>query len=70
MQQVKKKDRSFVTKVMKATMEFGKRCPTCGEVMKPVRLITSQKNDRTQAWRFRASTVMTCKCNSREVFGA
>lgn len=64
-----KKERSFVTKVMKATMEFGKKCPECGEVMKPVRVISSERSPRTGAWRFNTTTVMACKCNSKEVFG-
>ncbi len=65
----RKKERSFVTKLMKATMEFGKHCPECGEVLKPVMVITSERSPRTGAWRFNTSTVMTCKCNSKEVFG-
>ena len=64
-----KKERTFVDKIRKQQMDFYKHCPVCGEPLKPVKVVASERSPRTGAWRFNTSIVMVCKCNSAEVFG-
>ncbi|MCR4437858.1 MAG: hypothetical protein QHJ34_02290 [bacterium] len=63
------KDRSFATKVAKAKMEFGKRCPKCGELLVPHVLVVSEQRGRSGAWRFTERVVGVCKCTQKEVLG-
>jgi len=63
------KDRSFATKVAKAKMEFGKRCPKCGELMVPHVVVTSEQRGRRGAWRFSERVVQLCQCTQKEVLG-
>ncbi|MGQ9561502.1 MAG: hypothetical protein ACUVTG_07830 [Candidatus Oleimicrobiaceae bacterium] len=63
------KDRSFATKVAKAKMEFGKRCPKCGELMVPHVVVKSEQRGQNGAWRFSKRMVPLCKCTEKEVLG-
>ena len=64
------KDRSFASKVSKAHGDTGaNHCPKCGEIVTPVRLVTSEKKQSSGAWRFSERLVKVCKCNEKEVYG-
>ena len=62
------KDRSFLSKVAKAA-GHGQKCPTCGETISTVQVITSVKNEEKDSWRFNENFVAVCKCNEKEVYG-
>lgn len=64
-----KKDRSFASKVAKASRQFGKHCSQCGEQYKFVKVITSVKHPVKDSWRFVSKNVQVCKCNEKDVIG-
>ncbi|OQX83001.1 hypothetical protein B6D60_11245 [candidate division KSB1 bacterium 4484_87] len=61
------KERSFLSKVSKAA-GHGQKCPTCGEAISTVKVISSIKNDEKGSWRFKENFVAVCKCNEQEVY--
>lgn len=64
------KDQSFAAKVAKATAEAqGDHCVTCGELLSTVKLVTSEKSDVKNSWKFNQKFVQVCKCNHAEVYG-
>lgn len=63
------KDRSFAAKVSKATSHGGNQCPECGETYSTVKIVTSEKQESSGAWKFNQRLVRTCKCNEKEVYG-
>jgi len=64
------KDQSFAAKVAKATAgKSGSTCPECGEVYNSVKLITSEKSEANNSWKFNQRLLQVCKCNEAEVYG-
>ena len=63
------KDRTFASKMSKAHSDSGNHCPKCGELLTPVKLISSEHSKRRNAWRFNERMVSVCKCNEKEVYG-
>ena len=61
------KAKSFADKVNKGTHDYTTHCPECGESYTTIKLITSEKSDKTQAWRFNQRFVGLCKCNENEI---
>ena len=61
------KDRSFAAKVAKATIESNK-CPVCGEIKNVIMVVSSDKNENKDSWRFKEKFVAVCKCNEKEVY--
>ncbi len=57
------KSKSFADKMAKATTDFSKHCPTCGEAYQTVKFISSEKSEKTGAIRFNQRFVGVCKCN-------
>lgn len=64
-----KKDRSFAAKVAKSAIadQFKKHCPTCGDALSFVKLVTSEKSE-IGSWKFKEKFVGVCKCNQKEVY--
>lgn len=63
------KKRSFADKVAKSMESHGETCPTCGETIKPILVVTPTPSERTGALRFRQNYVGVCSCNKKEVMG-
>jgi hypothetical protein len=64
-----KKGKSFADKVAKSLEQHGEICPTCGETIKPVMVVSPIVSERSGAFRFRRKLVGVCSCNSKEVLG-
>jgi len=63
------KVKSFADKVAKSTEDFSTHCSKCGESIQPVMLVSSEKSEKTGAWRFNQRFVGMCKCNEKELQG-
>jgi hypothetical protein len=60
---VARKDRSFAAKVAHARERSeGKKCPVCGTVVKPCRVVVSQRKPATGSWGFAERIISLCKC--------
>lgn len=59
------KAKSFADKMHKTAQVA--QCPQCGEAYNTVKLIRSEKSDKTEAWRFKEQFVSVCKCNAESV---
>ncbi|RLE46910.1 hypothetical protein DRJ25_03495 [Candidatus Woesearchaeota archaeon] len=60
---------SFADKLNKATTDFSTHCPVCGEAISYVKLVYSEKSEKTGAIRFNQKMVGICKCNEKEITG-
>jgi len=60
---------SFADKLNKATSDFSKHCPVCGEAISYIKLVTSERSDKSSAWRFNQKMVGICKCNEKDILG-
>lgn len=63
------KVKSFADKVNRANMDFSKHCPKCGESLQSVMFVSSEKSEKTDAWRFNQRFVGVCKCNEHDLVG-
>ncbi|HDQ45303.1 MAG TPA: hypothetical protein ENN17_07400 [bacterium] len=63
------KTKTFADKLQKATHDYTTHCPECGESFVMVKLIRSEKSEKTEAWRFRKQFVGICKCNTEKITG-
>lgn len=63
------KAKTFADKLSKSKQDFTTHCPTCGESISTVKLIVSEKSEKTGAWRFNQNFVGICKCNEKEITG-
>ncbi|MBN2103374.1 hypothetical protein JW835_04960 [bacterium] len=63
------KIKSFADKVAKSATDFTSHCPKCGESIQSVMLVSSEKSEKTGAWRFNQRFVGMCKCNEKELQG-
>jgi len=61
------KDKSFAAKMEKGAKVDGK-CPECGEVKSSALLVSSEKNEMKNSWKFKEKMVQICKCNENEVY--
>ncbi len=61
------KDRSFQTKVAKAQSGPINACPVCKEARVTYYVVRSEKNSKTNGWRFRDVHLQVCKCNEKEL---
>ena len=48
--------------------KVGLICPVCESSITYMRVINTEKSDKTEAWRFNQNHVAVCKCNEKEVF--
>jgi len=63
------KSKSFADKLAKSSLDYTKHCPTCGESISTIKLVTSERSEKTGAWRFNQKFVGICKCNEKEIAG-
>ena len=63
------KIKSFADKMAKAAHDYTTHCPKCGESISTVKLITSERSQKTGAWRFNQRFVGVCKCNENDITG-
>lgn len=56
------KAKSFADKMAKSAQDFTTHCPICGESITVVKRITSEKSEKTGAWRFNQKFIGLCKC--------
>lgn len=63
------KVKSFADKVAKSSMDFRSHCSECGEALQSVKLVTSEKSEKTGDWKFNQRFVGMCKCNENELKG-
>jgi len=62
------KTTSFAEKAAKAMAgKRGSECPTCGEVMQNVLVISAEKSGKT-SYKYNQHFVKVCKCNEKEVY--
>jgi hypothetical protein len=61
------KSKSFVDKLQKSAHDYTTHCPKCGESYSNIQYITSEKSEKTGAWRFNQKFIGICKCNEQEI---
>lgn len=61
------KAKSFADKVARSSAEHDKHCDTCGEVFSTVKVVASERSEKTNAWKFNQKFVNVCKCNENEL---
>jgi formate dehydrogenase maturation protein FdhE len=59
--------KTFADKMAKSTVDYSKHCPVCGESLRPVLYVVSEKSKTTGAWRFNQRFVGVCKCNEHDI---
>ncbi len=62
------KQQSFADKATKAAAMKGAKCPVCGTVFQPIKLVTSEKSQTGQSWKFSERRVQVCKCNEKQIY--
>jgi hypothetical protein len=62
------KQQTFADKATKAAMMKGSKCPVCGTIFQPIKLVSSQKSKVGSSWKFNEHRVQVCKCNEKEVY--
>lgn len=63
------KIQSFADKVNKGTKDFTTHCPKCEESYTMIKLVSTEKSDKTDAYKFRERNVRMCKCNENDITG-
>ncbi len=63
------KSKSFADKVSKGIHDNATHCPKCGESLVRIKLITTEKSEKTGAYKFNQKNVGMCKCNESEITG-
>jgi len=63
------KVQSFADKVNKGTKDFSTHCQKCEESYTMIKLIKSEKSEKTNAYKFNQKMVAMCKCNEKEITG-
>jgi len=59
------KSKSFADKMNKK--DSSTHCSECGESITAVKLISSERSKKINAWRFNQRFVRVCKCNENEI---
>lgn len=62
------KQQSFADKATKASLMKGAKCPVCGTMFQPIKLISSERSSTGTSWKFNERRVQVCKCNEKEVY--
>ena len=60
---------SFADKMAKANLDYTVHCSKCGESITPIKYVTSELSDKTNAWRFNQRFIGLCKCNEAKILG-
>ncbi len=61
------KARSFADKVARSSKEHDKHCDTCGEVFTTVKMVASERSEKSDAWKFNQKFISVCKCNVEDL---
>ena len=61
------KTQTFADKATKAAQMKGAKCPVCGQIFQPIKLVSSEK--AATGWKFNERQVQLCKCNEKEIYG-
>jgi hypothetical protein len=61
------KKQDFMSKSMKG-LKHGLTCPKCEGQISYVKLINTERSEKTNAWRFSQQQVAVCKCNENQFF--
>ena len=59
--------KTFADKMAKSAVDYTKHCPVCGESLRPVQYVVSEKSETSGAWRFNQRFVGVCKCNEHDI---
>jgi len=62
------KAQSFADKATRAERQKGAKCPVCGTVYQPVKLVSSERSHSGSGWKFNERQIQICKCNEKEVY--
>ncbi len=62
------KQQSFADKATKAAQMKGAKCPVCGTIYQPIKLVTSERSTTGPNWKFSERRVQLCKCNEKEIY--
>ncbi len=60
------KTQSFADKATKAAQMKGAKCPVCGTIYQPIKLVSSERAG--SGWKFNEHRVQLCKCNEKEIY--
>jgi len=61
------KAKSFADKVAKGLLDKSAHCAECGEALTMIKLVETEKSEKSGAWKFNQSFVGMCKCNEAEL---
>lgn len=61
------KKQDFMSKTLKHD-KHGNNCPVCNTPISFLKLVNTEKSDKTDSWRFNQKHVGVCKCNENEVY--
>ncbi len=62
------KQQSFADKATKAAQMKGSKCPVCGTIFQPIKLVSSERSTSGPSWKFNERRVQLCKCNEKEIY--
>ncbi|MGA9120943.1 MAG: hypothetical protein WB699_16370 [Bacteroidota bacterium] len=62
------KAQSFADKAAKAALMKGSKCPVCGTIFQPIKVVASERSKTGSSWKFSERNVQLCKCNEKEVY--
>lgn len=62
------KTQTFADKATKAALMKGAKCPVCGTIFQPIKLVSSEKSKDGGSWKFNERRVQVCKCNEKEIY--
>jgi uncharacterized OB-fold protein len=62
------KQQSFADKATKAAQMKGAKCPVCGTVYQPIKLVSSERSKVGPSWKTSERMVQVCKCNEKEMY--
>ena len=61
------KGKSFMDKVAKSGQDTTIHCPECGESISMIKLVSSERSEKTGAYRFKQKFIGMCKCNENDL---
>jgi hypothetical protein len=61
------KKQDFMSKTMKG-LKHGTTCPTCESQISYVKMVSTERSEKTNAWRFAQKQTAVCKCNENQIF--
>ncbi|MBP1649401.1 MAG: hypothetical protein H6Q30_2846 [Bacteroidetes bacterium] len=62
------KQQSFADKATKAATMKGSKCPVCGVIFQPIKMVSSERSKVGSSWKFSERRVQVCKCNEKQIY--